>query len=59
MAEAMTSDNKRHIYKAVAHFAQADLRQGVWQLVNTFGPYLALWVVMVATGLSEEPTRCA
>ena len=47
MAEAMTSDNKRHIYQAVARFAQPDLRQGVWQLVNTFGPYLALWVVMV------------
>ena len=47
MAVAASSENKQHIYKAVARFAKSDVRQAIWQLVNTFIPYLALWVTMV------------
>jgi omega-6 fatty acid desaturase (delta-12 desaturase) len=47
MAVAASSENKQHIYKVVARFAKSDLRQAIWQLVNTFIPYLALWVIMV------------
>lgn len=47
MATAGTTEDKKRIYKAVARFGQADLGLAVWQLVNTFVPYLILWVVMV------------
>jgi len=33
----------------VAAYAQADRRKAVWQVVNTFVPYLALWALMVYT----------
>jgi acyl-lipid omega-6 desaturase (Delta-12 desaturase) len=32
--------------KVVAQYAKPDLRRSVWGLVNSFGPYLALWVAM-------------
>jgi len=35
------------LYQATAVYQQPDLRKAVWQLVNTFVPYVALWVLMV------------
>jgi len=34
-------------YKTVAKYQQPNLRKAIWQLVNTFVPYIALWVLMV------------
>jgi omega-6 fatty acid desaturase (delta-12 desaturase) len=36
-------------YQAVSKYSQPNLRKAIWQLVNTFVPYLALWVLMVRT----------
>jgi len=36
-------------YQAVSKYSQPNLRTAIWQLVNTFVPYLALWVLMVRT----------
>ena len=36
-------------YKDVAKYQQPDLRRATWQLVNSFVPYIALWVLMVRT----------
>jgi fatty acid desaturase len=36
-------------YRAVSKYSQPNLRKAIWQLVNTFVPYLALWVLMVRT----------
>jgi omega-6 fatty acid desaturase (delta-12 desaturase) len=36
-------------YPAVAKYQQPDLRKAIWQLVNTFVPYIALWAVMIRT----------
>jgi omega-6 fatty acid desaturase (delta-12 desaturase) len=36
-------------YQAVAKYAKPNLRQAIWQLLNTFIPYAALWVLMVRT----------
>jgi omega-6 fatty acid desaturase (delta-12 desaturase) len=47
MASAASVENKRRIYQAVARFGQPDLRLAIWQLVNTFIPYLILWTAMV------------
>jgi omega-6 fatty acid desaturase (delta-12 desaturase) len=35
--------------KTLAQYQKADRRQAVWQLVNTFVPYLLLWILMVYT----------
>ena len=36
-------------YQDVAQYQQPDLRKAVWQLVNTFVPYAALWFLMIRT----------
>jgi omega-6 fatty acid desaturase (delta-12 desaturase) len=33
--------------QAVAAYAQPDGRKAIWQLVNTFVPYIGLWVLMI------------
>ncbi|MGD8603587.1 MAG: fatty acid desaturase [Anaerolineales bacterium] len=47
MALATDEIDKKQIYQAVAEFAQPDLGQAIWQLVNTLVPYIALWAAMV------------
>jgi omega-6 fatty acid desaturase (delta-12 desaturase) len=34
-------------YKALAHYEKPDRRKALWQLCNTFLPYIALWILMV------------
>jgi omega-6 fatty acid desaturase (delta-12 desaturase) len=34
-------------YRTIVRYQQPDRRKAVWQLVNTFGPYFALWALMV------------
>ena len=34
-------------YPATAKYGKADIRKATWQLVDTFVPYAALWVLMV------------
>src|SRR5579862_3892938 len=34
-------------YRALAHYEKPDRRKAIWQLVNTFLPYIALWILMV------------
>jgi len=34
-------------YKALSTYEQPNRRKAVWQLFNTFGPYIALWALMV------------
>jgi omega-6 fatty acid desaturase (delta-12 desaturase) len=36
-------------HQAINRYAQPDQRKAIWQLVNTFVPYLGLWVLMVYT----------
>jgi omega-6 fatty acid desaturase (delta-12 desaturase) len=36
-------------YRTTAAYQQPSLRRAVWQLVNTFIPYLAVWAAMIAT----------
>jgi omega-6 fatty acid desaturase (delta-12 desaturase) len=36
-------------YQDVARYAQPNRRRAIWQLVNTFIPYIGLWVLMVYT----------
>jgi len=33
--------------QAVASYQSPDLRRGLWQIINTFVPYIILWVLMV------------
>lgn len=35
--------------QAISGYAQPDRRKAIWQLVNTFVPYIALWVLMIYT----------
>ena len=41
--------DKQALYQATATYQQADLGKALWQLVNTFVPYAALWVAMIRT----------
>jgi omega-6 fatty acid desaturase (delta-12 desaturase) len=34
-------------HKAISAYAQPDRRRAIWQLVNTFVPYTALWALMI------------
>ncbi|MGD8518247.1 MAG: fatty acid desaturase [Anaerolineae bacterium] len=36
-------------HEEVAQYAQPNHRQAIWQLVNTFVPYIGLWILMVYT----------
>lgn len=47
MTSAVNSMEKKKVYQAVARFAQPELGQAIWQLVNTFVPYIVLWAVMI------------
>jgi len=33
--------------KALSKYAQPNLRKAIWQILNTFIPYLALWAIMI------------
>jgi len=46
-AAAATAASDADWLKSLAAYRQPSLAKAVWQLVNTFVPYLALWVVMV------------
>jgi omega-6 fatty acid desaturase (delta-12 desaturase) len=49
-ASAVNSRSHRPAwYKDVAVYQQPDLRRAIWQLVNSFVPYIALWMLMVRT----------
>lgn len=34
-------------YRAISRYEQPSLRKAIWQLLNTFIPYLVLWVLMI------------
>jgi omega-6 fatty acid desaturase (delta-12 desaturase) len=34
-------------YQAIARYGQPSLRKAIWQLLNTFIPYLALWILTI------------
>lgn len=36
-------------YQDVSKYQQPDLAKAIWQIVNTFVPYIALWVLMIRT----------
>jgi acyl-lipid omega-6 desaturase (Delta-12 desaturase) len=35
-------------YKALAQYQRPNVRQAVWEIINTFIPYVGVWVLMVA-----------
>lgn len=41
--------------KTTRKYEQTDLRKAIWQLTNTFLPYLALWYVMIRTVQLDYP----
>jgi acyl-lipid omega-6 desaturase (Delta-12 desaturase) len=42
-------------YRNTAKYGQSNLRKSVWQLLNTFVPYFALWALMIHTVQGEYP----
>jgi omega-6 fatty acid desaturase (delta-12 desaturase) len=46
-ASATTASRWPAWYRTTAQYQQPDLRKAIWQLVNTFLPYTALWVLLV------------
>jgi omega-6 fatty acid desaturase (delta-12 desaturase) len=42
-------------HEQVAQYAQPDRRRAAWQVLNTFLPYAALWILMVSTIKSGIP----
>jgi len=54
MQDLMVQDNlkkskidKSQLMKNLARYRQADLGKAVWQLVNTFIPYISIWILMI------------
>jgi omega-6 fatty acid desaturase (delta-12 desaturase) len=48
LPQALEIDEKA-LYQAAAKYQQPNLRKAIWQLVNTFVPYVVLWILMVIT----------
>ena len=44
---AATATTQADLSKVIARYQQPSLRKAIWQLVNTFVPYIALWILMV------------
>lgn len=44
-------------YRALARYEQPDLRKASWQLLDTFVPYLTLWILMVCMVRQGVPYR--
>ncbi|NOX87755.1 MAG: fatty acid desaturase [Calditrichaeota bacterium] len=44
---AESKKNQPGWYKEISKYAQPDLKKSIWQLINTFVPYFALWISMV------------
>ena len=42
-------------FKALSEYTQPDLRKTIWQLLNTFVPYVGLWALMVYIIRSGSP----
>jgi omega-6 fatty acid desaturase (delta-12 desaturase) len=55
LAEDVSPALKPGWYKATAKYQQPDLRKALWQLVNTFVPYVLLWYVMYRTIVAGYP----
>jgi omega-6 fatty acid desaturase (delta-12 desaturase) len=49
MIDRQEKRDKPAWHGAIARFARPDDRRAIWQLINTFVPYVALWVAMVRT----------
>ena len=47
--------NRKELIQAVTKYAQPDSRKALWQLSNTFLPYIGLWVLMIYTVLQGFP----
>lgn len=41
--------DEKALFAATAKYQKPDLKKAIWQIVNTFVPYIALWVLMVYT----------
>jgi omega-6 fatty acid desaturase (delta-12 desaturase) len=48
-AAVKASPSRPDWYKDVSKYQQPDLRKAIWQIVNTFVPYIALWFLMART----------
>lgn len=46
---ANTQETRPDWYHEISRFAKPNLRKAIWQLLNTFIPYSALWVLMIYT----------
>ena len=47
--------NRDDLIQSISKYAKADYRKAVWQIVNTFIPYLGLWAVMIFSVLHGFP----
>jgi len=48
ISSAGTQTPESEWHKALSTYEQPNRRKAVWQLLNTFGPYIALWALMVS-----------
>ena len=46
-ADPGTKNPKPEWYAKISKYSHPDLPKAIWQLINTFVPYIALWVLMV------------
>jgi len=54
-AESKTRSSQPSWLRNLAQFEKPDTKRAIWQLINTFVPYIALWAIMVwivRTGIS-------
>lgn len=46
---------REELIRAVSKYAKPDNSKAIWQIANTFGPYLGLWVLMILSVIYEYP----
>jgi omega-6 fatty acid desaturase (delta-12 desaturase) len=55
LGSAMDRMFRVNLHKAIADFGRANHRKAIWQIANTFIPYIALWVLMAVAILKGVP----
>lgn len=45
----ISKEKKQNLLQTIAKFGNPNIQKAVWQILNSFLPYLALWVLMVIT----------
>jgi len=51
----LLQSSRENLTQSITKFAQPNYQKAIWQISNTFVPYLGLWALMIFSVLTEFP----